>query len=210
MTLQPNINKDKTTKKKLPAHAQNKEKKVKKPKKITASYLRNSGLYYLEKYPASVSHFKMVMSRKIKRSCQAHPDQNYQACLELLDALIDDLIDLGHLNDAFYTRGMVTSLRRRGLSARAIQAKLKAKGLESADIQNEIARFDSQEPNENGYKPELIAALKLARRKKLGPYARSDKEEDKNKSLGVFARAGYSYEIANKVLELDRSEIEDF
>lgn len=87
----------------------------KRPRKITETYLHNSGLFYLERFAASKAHFKVVMTRKVKRSCLYHVDQNYETCVEMVDALADRFEELGLINDAIYTRGCVESFRRRGL-----------------------------------------------------------------------------------------------
>lgn len=74
-------------------------KTVKKPRKITAEYLENAGKILSEKFPASISHFKLVMGRKIYKSCQAHADQNAADCQKLLDGVVDKFVGLGFLND---------------------------------------------------------------------------------------------------------------
>jgi regulatory protein len=73
--------------------AQNKksEKKTgrKKPKKITAQYLHNAGLYYLQRFAASRGQFRSVMLRKIRRSCMEHREQDYEACAALVEKIVE-------------------------------------------------------------------------------------------------------------------------
>ena len=55
---------------------------------------------------------------------------------------------------------------------------------------------------------ELLAAIKQARKKRLGPFDILQKHEHE-KSLATMARAGFSYDIASKVLEMDLKEAEE-
>ncbi len=184
------------------------EKKRRPPKKISESYLHNAGLYYLERFAASSAHFKSVMMRKIDRSCNHHKDQNKEDCVALLDKTIEKFQSVGLLDDVLYTRGMVHSMRRRGLSSRMVQAKLRAKGV-PFDLIKKTLDAHTEETDGN---PEITAAVKMARRKKIGPYLRAGKEDDEKifeKSLGALARAGFSYDIAKQVLEMSLEEAEE-
>jgi len=178
------------------------------PKKITQRYLYNSGLAYLQRFPASTHHFRRTMGNKITRSCTHHIDQDKEKCLELLEGVIEQFIELELLNDEAYLRGMVTSLRRRGLSQSSIIAKLGQKGLAREEITQAITEFDQREYeyHEEEYSGELHAAIKLARKKRLGPYD-IEQKKDYQKSLATLARAGFSYDIASKALNLEVDDI---
>lgn len=185
----------------------NERKQPRPPRKITESYLHNSGLYYLERYAASTAHFKKVMMRKIDRSCKWHQDQDRETCAKMLDDLTVKFQELGLLNDEAYARGMVQSLRRRGLSGRMIRAKLSAKGLESEETEQALSRHAEELDTEENV--ELIAALRLAKRKRIGPYRREDSEIEEaayNKALGAMARAGLGFDICKRVLDMDTEE----
>lgn len=185
-------------------HAAHKE--VKPPKKITETYLHNSGLYYMQRYAASVTQFRRVMQRKIDKSCRHHTDQDQAACAVMLDALVEKFVRIGLLNDEGFARGSVISLRRRGLSQRMILMKLQNKGLSENQIKAALAEFnDENETNQQAL--EMEGALKLAKKKKVGPYAIGD--YDRNKALGAFARAGFSMDVIRKVLDMDIDEIEN-
>lgn len=184
-----------------PARKPRREKKP--PKKISADYLHNAGLYYLQRFAASSGHFRTIMMRKIDRSCRHHTEQNREDCIRLLEELIVKFIGLGLLNDESYSRGMVNSLRRRGLSSRAIQAKLAAKNLPAAQIEQALAEHDEDRPRTES---DLIAAIRFARRKKLGPWSNKNLPE---KELATLARAGFPYDIAQRVLQMDRETAED-
>lgn len=187
-------------------HPQKNYRKTKRtPRKITKTYLHNAGIYYLERFAASKNHFKVVMLRKVKRSCMVHIDQDYDECAQMVDAVADKFVELGLLNDDLYTNGMVNSLRRKGLSRNAILNKMQMKGIDRDKSLFALQKLDGID-HETEKDAEMNAALKLARKKKLGPYA--IKEVDIKKALGVFARAGYSYDIAKSVLDMKEEDLE--
>lgn len=171
----------------------------KPPKKITEKYLYNSGLAYLQRFTSSVPNFRRIMIRKIDKSCKHHTDQDKETCLALLDKTVETFVRQGYLNDDLYLQGMVTSLRRRGLSTRAIQAKLQQKGLDSDKITQAVRTIDG---DVNTADAELSAAVQYMRRKRLGCFAAAPQE----KHLASLARGGFGFDIANKALKLTEDE----
>ena len=182
-----------------------KKKRIKKPKKITAPYLRNSGLFYLQRFTASSGHFKSVMLNKVRKSCAYHKDQDYEACAALVDTLVENFLKEGLLDDAGYLRGMVNSLRRSGKSRRAITAKLQQKRIPAQDIESALNQFD-EENFEDPREAEFQSALKLARKRKLGPYDETGKYKD-DKALNILARQGFSFDTSRRVLNIDKEEL---
>ena len=185
-----------------------KHPKRRSPKKITESYLQNSGLYYLQRFTASKAHFMKVMTLKIDRSCNFHKDQNRSECIALLEKVTQGFVDAGLLNDISYAKAMVNSYRRRGMSKRMILTKLKTKGLDQAIIIKTLNDHDGHEPEQQ----ENRAAIQFAKRKKKGPYSKKTKYDDIQfkKDLQAFARAGFSYDMANKVLSMTEEDIKEF
>lgn len=139
------------------------------------------------------------MTRKIDKSCKHHTDQDRETCIALLDKTVETFLRQGLLNDDLYLQGMVTSLRRRGLSTRAIQAKLQQKGLDSDKIAEAVRAIDG---DVHTAEAELSAAVQYMRRKRLGCFA----AEPLEKHLASLARGGFSFDIANKALKLTEDE----
>lgn len=163
-------------------------------KRLSEGYLRNSSLYYLQRHPSSVSHFLEVMDRKMKRSLRAHPEQDIEPFKVFIrEKLVPEFTRAGFLNDDLYAAALAGSLRRKGLPQRAIQMRLKMKGVEAPDAPE-------------GHN-DLGAAFIFAKRKKLGPF--SARERDPQKDLAALARAGFSYEICKTVLETAPDEAQD-
>ena len=144
------------------------------------------------------------MMRKIDKSCRHHLEQNMAECETMLDDLVLKFQDLGLLDDAAYLSGMIVSLRRRGLSARQINAKLSQKGLAGHLIHDALRNHDAAEyeTTENG---DIFAALVFIRKKKLGAFD-TIQRVPMEKALAMMARAGYSYDVAKKTLEISPQE----
>lgn len=179
-----------------------KTREKKPPKKITADYLHNAGLYYLQRFAASTGRFQRVMTRKIDRSCHYHSDQDREACLAMLDKLVVRFVESGLLNDDIYARGLALSLRRRGYSTRMISSKMGERGVGSDAIAQALAELNEGEQNHD---PDLEAGLRLARRRRIGPYGPAGAEIE-NKHIAAFARAGFSYEMTQKILAMPRAD----
>lgn len=191
-------------------------RKQKVPKKITESYLHNAGLYYLQRFSASSEHFHSVMMRKVKKSCAHHQDQDFEACTRLVDQLVQKFLETGLLNDEAYVSGMIASGRRKGLSRKAILNKLRQKSvspdtaLPVLEAHDEERTAQAEEIND----ADFGAALTFVRRRKIGPYRKpkhgqnAEDFEIFQKELAKCARAGFSFEISRKVLELDQDEAE--
>ncbi|HEY0901658.1 MAG TPA: RecX family transcriptional regulator [Micavibrio sp.] len=178
----------------------------KQPRKITPTYLHNAGLYYLQRFAASTSQFQRVMQRKIDKSCMAHPDQDRQECQKWLQETIETFQRAGLLNDDIYAAGAIRSMRLRGLSTRAIEGKMALKGVAADLVKRTLFEIDSQQEHDAN----LIAAVKQARKKRIGPFLAATKEAATlhDKHLAALARAGFDFETALKVLKMDRDEAE--
>lgn len=136
-----------------------------------------------------------------------HKDQNREDCTRILDELIQTFQRSGLLNDEGYATGAIRSLRHRGLSTRAIIAKMDMRGISSEITQRTLRDIDS----DSGENPDLIAALRVARRRRIGPFKTSDDIDDiaKNKALAALARSGFGYDICNRALCMGREEAEE-
>ena len=195
-----------------------------RPPEATPKYLRNFARYYLERYPSSSGHLRRLLLAKVARSARAHggdPERDAGAGAATVEALIAELLGAGLLDDARYARERVRVLHRRGASARAIRAGLRAKEIESDDIDRALAGL-----REEAAEPELAAALTYARRRRLGPYrspeARAGRGEKglgekgrgekglRAKDLAALGRKGFGYDLTRRVIDTDDlAELED-
>ncbi len=183
--------------------------KRREPRKATPKYLRNAALYYLERYASSSAHLRRLLLAKVARSARAHdtdPEMDADKGAAAVEALIVELLDMGVLDDARYAAERARILYRRGASARAVRAGLRAKGIEADDIEHALAGL-----REEAAEPELAAALTYARKRRLGPYGDPDRRVDRReKDLAALGRKGFGYDMARRVIETDDlAELED-
>lgn len=178
------------------------------PTKISPSYLENAALHYLERYSSSSSNLKRVMMRKVDRSL-AHWGGDRETCATQLDVVVAKLARLGYLDDAAYAEQKTRSLHRQGKGSRTIRASLAAKGIDP-----EIAATALSSLADEVADPDFAAAIKLARKRKLGPFRAAERPEERdemrNKDLAVLARAGFDFDTARRVIEAASvEELED-
>jgi len=166
------------------------------PPKITASYLENAALHYLERFSSSKANLRRVLLRKVERSLAVHGGERADAAL-LVDAVIVKLAGFGYVDDGAYAETKVRSLHRRGGSLRTIRATLAAKGVEAAAAQAALATLA-----EASRDPDRAAAIALARRRRLGPFRAEDQRAAfRLKDLAALGRAGFGWEICRAVID---------
>ena len=175
--------------------------KKKTPRKATAKYLENAALYYLSRYATSAENLKRVMMRKVDRSARFHGTDAEEG-RDHVEDMVRRFMASGLLDDSAYAKSRVESLHRRGNSARVIRGKLRQKGVGDDDIQAALEALGDD--LDDGEDPELAAAVTLAKRRRLGPYATKKPADDtREKHLAALARAGFSYDIARRVVDGD-------
>lgn len=171
------------------------------PPKITASYIENASLHYLERFSSSRANLRRVLMRKVDRSLVHHGGDKAEAAV-LVDEVLAKLTRLGYLDDEAYAETKARALHRRGGSLRVIRATLSAKGVESETSEAALTALAEEMPV-----PDLVAAMALARRRRLGPYRPAEKRADtRMKDLAALGRAGFSWEICRAVVEADSIE----
>ncbi|NQV83006.1 MAG: regulatory protein RecX [Rhodospirillales bacterium] len=177
-------------------NSQNPRQKI--PKKVTAQYLENSALYYLSRFATSSENLRRVMMRKVVKSARHH-DADPDEGKVLVDAMIERFLRSGLLDDGGYARARAASLHQRGNSTRIIRGKLKQKGLDTEAIEFALAALRDDDEN-----PERTAAIRFARRRRLGPFAtRKPEDGQREKHLAAMARAGFSYDLARRIIDTE-------
>ncbi|HEY3450133.1 MAG TPA: regulatory protein RecX [Myxococcales bacterium] len=168
----------------------------KAPRKATALYLERAALHHLQRYSTTKAGLRQVLMRRVSRSAKAHGTDVEQG-KKWIEDLVARFERAGLLDDARFAKSRATSLLQRGTSPRAIALKLRAKGVQAPEVRQAMDAIAQESAN-----PELDAAMALAKRKRIGPFARvaATEPEERRKHLGVLMRAGFSYGVAKKVL----------
>jgi regulatory protein len=184
------------------AAASKKDRKTperRQPLKATPEGLKNSALYYLGRYDSSSGHLRRRLHQKIQVSARIHgtdPEEGAAA----VERLIARFIDLGLLDDARYARERVRILLARGTSSAMIRNRLRAKSVPAELIDAALAAA------EGGRDRELLAALRYARRRRLGPYRLKDRAERRDRDLASLGRQGFDYETARRIIDSEDPE----
>lgn len=170
------------------------------PRRLTPADLKGAALDYLDRFAATRARLRQVMQRKIRNSVRAHGDDP-APMLAALEATIQWLEASGFLSDRVYAESKVRTLSARGTSRSHMMAKLAAKGVAAETAREAVDRL-SMEYEE----PELEAARRYARRRRLGPYRTVDdaRAECRDKDLAAMARAGFAGRIARQVIDAEK------
>jgi len=178
------------------------DRKRRVPRKATKSHLENAALHYLERFSSSSQNLRAVLLRRVRRSAYHH-DTDPEEGATWVEEIISRFLDVGLLDDKAYAENRVRSLHDRGNSRKATLMKLRAKGI-STELVHEALESLEQETNED---MEVTAALKFAKRRRLGPYRTDEKrEEAREKDMAALARAGFSYHIAQQIISTEDLE----
>ena len=162
--------------------------------KVNLKRLKNKAVHYLGRYASTEKKLTQVLIKFIKRKW---PEISIDDARNEIRETVKWCCEHGFVNDAGYALMKIKSGRAKGYSARQIKQKLKLAGISSQEV---LAAFISVE---NTSDTEFHAALMMARKKQLGPYARSPiiDHEERTRQMARLARAGYSYEICKNVFD---------
>jgi regulatory protein len=188
---------------------QKQARRDRKPVKIpTVQGLEGTALFYLGRYAASEASLRHVLLNRLQRAVRALPQfAEDEALNETLRAAIETIIakhkKSGALNDAAYAEMKTRSLRRAGRSAQAIRMRLVHKGVARDTIAGALADNEDETSEEAEFK----AAEGLAKRRRLGPWRQRPAHKNQfRKDLATMARAGFSLDMARKVLQKTRDD----
>jgi regulatory protein len=165
--------------------------------------LREAALSHLARFAATEAGLVRVLDRRIARWARAAEAEGRErddiaaavaAARAAARAIAARLVQAGAVDDAAFAAARASRLARAGRSARAIAAHLAAKG-----VAPEVAAAALPE----GEEAELLAALRLLRRKRLGPFAATPPDaEARRRTLGLLARAGFEAAVARRAVAM--------
>ena len=175
-------------------------KKKKKTLEVTIEEMRNFSLSYIEKYAPSKQQLRTYLLKKylkIGRSSVSKSD-----ITDLIDIILEDLEKAKFINDKFYSESKAKSLIQRGSSINKIRNYLFNKGIGDKYIKNTIEKI-----TENNEDQDFFSAIKLCKKKRIGPSREEDNRElFYKKDMGILARSGFDFDVSKRVMELDKEE----
>ena len=163
------------------------------PKPLTAESLSEVALAYVGRFATSRGKLARYLARKLReRGWEGEAPAD-------VPALIEKISGYGYVDDAAYAETTARSLVRRGFGKRRIASAIYAAG---------IGEDDSAPARQIGEDQRISAALRLAERRRWGPYA-EEKITDpakREKMIAVFLRAGHDARLARSILALAPGE----
>lgn len=171
-------------------------KRKRTSKKITPQRLKNIGLYYLKRFESSVENLRSVLQKRVNQYAKENPEFNKQEAYQWVENVLTEFEKLHYLDDERFTEIKVRHYLAVGKPARYIQNKLREKGIANAQIDEMLDDF--------GYNPQEMA-LKLAKRKKIGPFRPNEEARKLNrqKDMAALIRAGFDYDVVSEIMGMD-------
>tara|TARA_B110001452_G_scaffold771_1_gene703 strand:- start:2174 stop:2734 length:561 start_codon:yes stop_codon:yes gene_type:complete len=164
--------------------------------------LKDLAYGYLEKYSPSKQQLKVFLLKKYLTKIKG--TKSKKEVTLIIDEIILNLEKNKILNDELYSDSKARMFLRRGYSLNKINQSLRNKGIESQYIKQSIDKI-----KENEIEPDFVSALKLCKRRRIGPLRPdANRELFYKKDMGILARGGFSYGLSKRVLDLDAVEFQ--
>jgi len=162
--------------------------------------LRDLAYSYLEKYSPSKQQLKVHLLKKYLTKIKG--TKSKKEVTEIIDEIISGLEKNKILDDELYSDSKARMFLRRGYSLNKINQSLRNKGIENKYIKQSIDKIKEDE-----IEPDFVSALKLCKRRRIGPLRPgANRELFYKKDLGILARGGFSFELSKRVLSLETVE----
>ncbi len=170
------------------------ERHKKPPRPLDAEALERLAVHYVGRYATTRAKLRSYLSRKLK-------ERGWEGARPDVDGLVERLSGLGYVDDEAFASARAASLQRRGYGERRVRQALTAAGIEEEH---------AAEANEQVRQGAMGAALRFARRRRIGPFAVVEVDrEAQQKAFGAMMRAGHPVEIVRRVLNASLEDIPD-
>lgn len=153
--------------------------------------LRDLAMRYVARYATTSGKLRRYLARKVGErdwEGKSAPD---------IDGLVASFEERGFVDDAGWAEARASALTARGYGTRRIGEDLRAAGIDA----------EIREENVPGEREARDAAVRLARRRRFGPFGRSLVGEDglkrRDRQLAAMARAGHDFAKARRVVEAE-------
>ena len=162
--------------------------------------LKDLAYSYLEKYNPSKQQLKVYLLKKYLLKIKG--SRSKKEVTAIIDEIILNLEKNKILNDEMYSDSKARMFLKRGYSLNKINQSLRSKGIEDKYVKQSIDKI-----KENEIEPDFVSALKLCKRRRIGPLRpESNRELFYKKDMGILARGGFSFDLSKRVLDLDTHE----
>ncbi len=170
----------------MDSYRQGSKRPKKAPKPISPAVLHDLALSYVARFATTAAKLERYLVRKLRErgwEGEGEPD---------VAALVRTFVEKGYVDDAGYARARSADLLRRGYGARRVQQALGQAGV-AEELRSEVLP---------GEYVERRAALRLAKRRRFGPFAdHAPDREKREKQIAAMLRAGHSFDHARAVID---------
>jgi regulatory protein len=184
-------------------------KAAKRKPPLDEAGLRDLALFYVARFATTGARVEAYLVRKIRERGLAE-DSEGRSCAPDVTGIVTRLIELGYIDDAAYARAKARDLTQRGYGARRVEQALWAAGVEQ----------DLREGSAPGEAASRRAAMLLAKKRGLGPFARGPRPDPddraavhkrREKQVAAMLRAGHLFEHIQFILDAAEADaIEDW
>ena len=175
-------------------------KNRKKTLEVTVEEMRNLSFSYLEKFSPSKQQLKTYLLKKYLK--YSNPKNKNQDIIHLIDIVLLDLEKTKFISDKFYSESKAKNLIQKGSSINKIRNYLISKGISNKYVKETINQI-----NENNENQDFFSAIKVCKKKRIGPSRPDDKRPlFYKKDISILARNGFDFETSKKVMDLEKSE----
>ena len=162
--------------------------------------LRDLAYAYLEKYSTSKQQLKIYLLKKYLTKIKG--SMSKKEVSSIIDEVVRNLEKNRVINDELYSDSKARMYLKRGYSLNKINQSLRHKGIDSKYIKQSIDKI-----KENEIEPDFVSALKLCKRRRIGPLRpQANRELFYKKDMGILARGGFSFDLSKRILDLDADE----
>ena len=169
--------------------AMNRRRPRRNPRPLDSARLDELALHYAGRYATTRAGLVRYLTRKIRErgwDGEQAPDP---------ESIARRFAELGYVDDRAFALAKASAHTARGLGARRLSLSLRSAGVEETDRANAMNLAAASS---------LDSAIRLAQRRKLGPFAAAApiSPKEREKALATLIRGGHGFEIAKAIVGL--------
>lgn len=163
------------------------------PRPLGRESLRELAIRYVGHYATSRAKLASYLLRKVR---ERGWDEEEEADI---DGLVERFAEQGYVDDAGYAMAKSRALISRGYGPRRLSEQMRSAG---------IGEEDGAEAKAMAQAEAAEAALRLARKRRIGPFA--DQAADaaaREKAMAMLIRAGHSFALARAIADMPPGDL---
>jgi regulatory protein len=160
-------------------------------RKLDLPTLKKSAAHYLGRYATSAANLEKVLQRRVQKWCRLN-DADPADYARFVSETVSFCVEHRLVDDAVFAESRTRTLRARGWPARRIRLGLAQKGVERSVIDDALQNDEVGDDE---------AALRFARRRRLGPWRMTGRSEKRDRDIAAMVRAGFSLDLARTTID---------